>query len=741
MKKIYLLIGAFVSLVACTNNQKSVDPLDAKVDSVLATMSLEEKIGQLDQIDGGLLSDPRFEELVKKGLVGSIINVDPSRVNEVQKMAMESPNGIPLLFARDVIHGYKTIFPIPLGQASTWNPEISKEGARVAAKEASAAGIRYTFAPMIDVTRDPRWGRIAESCGEDPYLASRFGVAMVEGFQGEDMTQADRVAACAKHFAAYGFTESGRDYNLADMSETKLRNVVLPPFEAVAKAGCATFMCSFNEINGVPASGNKWLFQDILRGEWDYDGMVISDYFSIRQMVDQGYVENVAESAKVSIETGIDMDMMSFAYRQYLDSLVSNNIVDIKYVDDAVRNVLKLKFRLGLFENPYTDLSRQATDFYAEDHLAAAKKAAVESAILFKNEGTLPIKDVKTIAVIGSLADEAFEQVGTWCFDAEPSHCVTPLTAIQAECEGKCKVIYEPAYSYSRDKNTSGIAKAVAAAKKADVVLLFVGEEAILSGEGRCRADINLPGIQKQLVAEVAKANKNTAMIVMAGRPLTIGDEVEAVSSVLYTFHGGTMAGPAISDLVFGKEVPSGKTPVTFPKMVGQIPIYYNVNQTGRPAYMPILIDSIPVHAHQTSLGFSSYWMEVGTEPLFPFGYGLTYTTFSYGTPRYSAKEMTADGSITVSVEVTNTGDYDAYEVVQMYIRDAVASSIRPMKELKGFEKVFIKKGETKTVEFTITADQLSFWKESEKMLEPGKFYVGIGNCSTKLDIDEIELK
>lgn len=738
MKKYYIILAIiFIACFTACQKNEIKDTTDEKVEALLSKMTLQEKIGQLNQRDAGDVSDEIIQN-VKDGNIGSILNCDPEKVNELQRVAIEESRlGIPLLYARDVIHGFKTVFPIPLGQACSWDTTIITEGARVAAAEAASTGIRYTFAPMIDVTRDPRWGRIAESLGEDPYLTSVLGVAMIKGFQGSDMSAPDRVAACAKHFAAYGLTESGRDYNVVFTSEQRLRDYVLPPFEAAAKAGVATFMAGFNELNGVPVSGSTFLLRDILREEWGYKGMVVSDYFSIEQMAVQGFCENEAESAKLGMLAGVDMDMMSFVYVNYLDSLVQANAVDEKLIDDAVRRVLRLKFDLGLFDNPYTDLSKKDSVLYSEEHLKAAVKAATESAVLIKNENDfLPLSadNIKRVAVIGPMADAAHDQMGTWCFDGDKTHSVTPLAAIKQQYGDKFKILYEKALISTRDYDKKNFAKAVSMASKSDVVLLFVGEEAILSGEAKCRADINLPGAQTELLKALEATGKPIVTIVMAGRPLTIEAETEASKSLFVAFHGGTMAGPALIDLIFGKSVPSGKLAVTFPKMVGQIPIYYSDYKTGRPAQQPLhMIDDIPLEAKQTSLGFCTYWLDAGLAPLFPFGYGLSYTKFEYSDLQLSSDKINMTDTLTVSCKIKNTGKYDGTEVVQLYVRDYVGSLVRPLKELKGFQRVYIKKGEEKTVSFKISTDQLSFWNaKMQKLTEPGKFCVWIAPNSVE---------
>jgi beta-glucosidase len=717
-------------LVGCTQTK---DPIENKIDKLLSKMTLDEKIGQMNQLTtSGLSSDMKSE--IRQGNVGSIINeTDVRTVNELQEIAVkESRLGIPLIFGRDVIHGFKTIFPIPLGLAATWNPSLVKDGARIAAIEATASGIRWTFAPMIDVARDPRWGRIAESGGEDPYLTSVMGVAMIKGFQGNDLSDPSSMAACAKHFAGYGAAEGGRDYNTTWIPELELREVFLPPFHAAAKAGVGSFMCSFNDINGVPSSGNQFLNIKILRDEWHYDGLLVSDWGSIEQMINHGVCTDLKDAAKKAVEAGVNMDMMSLAYIKNLKQLVGSGEVSVKTIDDAVRNILRLKFKLGLFDHPYTKVTF-AMPIYTEEALQKAKQSAIESAVLLKNEHEiLPLSNnIKSVAVIGPMSDAPADQLGTWCFDGDPTHSITPLAAIQNEFGKTVKIFAEKGLQNSRDTNPEGIQKAVATARKADVVLYFAGEEAILSGEAHCRADISLPGAQTELLEALKKIGKPIVTIIMAGRPLTIQQEVEESNAVLFAFHGGTMAGPALADLIFGKEIPSGKLPVTFPRMVGQIPIYYDHKMTGRPAKNIVLMNQIPVGAPQTSLGNTSYYLDAGDSPLFPFGYGLSYTTFSYSKVRISKKVLSKNDSLVVSCTIKNTGKYDGKEVVQLYIRDLVASLARPIRELKGFQKIYLKAGASKIVNFTLKNEQLAFWNaDMVKQTEPGTFQVWISTDS-----------
>lgn len=733
-KNLLYAVALAASLVGCGQPQDNNTEIENKVEALLQKMTMEEKLGQMNQ-----LSPWDFEELaarVRKGEVGSILNVvNPEEINKIQKIAVEESRlGIPILVSRDVIHGYKTIFPIPLGQAATFNPQIAEDGARVAAIEASADGIRWTFAPMIDISRDPRWGRIAESCGEDPYLSSVMGAAMIKGYQGDSLNDPTAIAACAKHFVAYGAAEGGKDYNSTFIPERVLRNVYLPPFKAAVEAGCATFMTSFNDNDGVPSTANKFVLKDVLRDEWKYDGMVVTDWASAAEMINHGFCVDGKDAAEKSVNAGVDMEMVSETFIKNLKQSVAEKKVSMETIDNAVRNILRLKFRLGLFENPYVVTPQ--TVKYADAHLQVAKTAAEQSVILLKNDAqTLPFTDkVKTVAVVGPMADAPYEQMGTWVFDGEKEHTQTPLKAIREMYGDKVNVIFEQGLAYSRDKNVSGIAKAVNAARRADVVVCFVGEESILSGEAHSLANLDLQGAQSQLIKSLAATGKPVVTVVMAGRQLTISDEVEVSDAVLYSFHPGTMGGPAIADILFGKVNPSGKTPVTFPRMTGQAPIYYAHNNTGRPANpTEMLIDEIPVEAGQTSVGCRSFYLDAGNSPLFPFGYGLSYTNFEYSDLKLASDKLTVDGEVNVSVNLKNVGKYDGTEVVQLYVQDKVGSVTRPVKELKAFQRVELKAGESKTVTFTLPVSDLAFWRyDMTYGVEPGDFKLWVGTNSAE---------
>jgi beta-glucosidase len=732
----FLVLLLFIA-GSCKKKENHTDKIESRVNQLLDRMTLDDKIGQMTQVDPGFAgSDKQLKQSVRDGRFGSILNLfGVEKVNEIQKIAVEESRlGIPLLIGRDVIHGYRTIFPIPLGMAASWNPESIKRAFRISAIECSSQGIKWTFAPMIDITWDPRWGRIAEGCGEDPFLASVLSKAMVEGIQGEDLTDPSSVAACAKHFAGYGFSEGGRDYNTTYISEPVLRNIVLKPFKAAKEAGALTFMSGFNDLNGVPASGNEFTLKQILRTEWGFEGMVVSDWSSISEMISHGYCANEKDAAFKALKAGVNMEMSSTTYAGNIKILLQEGKIDQQIVDEAVKNILRVKFKLGLFENPYVKPEAQKQILNPEflDH---ARKVARESAVLLQNnKKVLPLSTkIHSVAVIGPLADSPRDQLGTWVFDGKAENSVTPLTAIR-EVLGAEKVNFVKGLQYSRDKNKKEFTRAVQIANQSDAILFFGGEEWILSGEGQCRGEINLPGSQDELIAELAKTGKPLVVVIMAGRPLAIGNLLGQVDAVLYAWHGGSMAGPALADLIFGKESPSGKLPVTFVKGSGQIPFYYYHNNTGRPASTKFWtpMDSIQVVNPQSSLGYKSFQLDYGFTPLFPFGFGLSYTTFKYSDLKLSTMSMSTSGSIDVKAIVTNAGEMDADEIIQFYIRDRVGSITRPVKELKGFQRVAIPAGQSKAVVFHLTAKELEFFNGKENVIEPGDFDVWIGPSSAE---------
>lgn len=731
--------AAGMLLVSCGSGHDSGTPLykdpsqpvEKRVDDLLSRMTLDEKIGQLNQRSSwsGESATGYFSKEIEAGNIGSLLNVDPVSADSLQRVAVEKSRlGIPVLLSRDVIHGYRTIFPIPLGQAATFDTALVAQGARIAAVEASADGIRWTFSPMIDISRDARWGRIAESFGEDVWLTRQMGRAMVRGYQGDAGNDSTSMAACAKHFVGYGASESGRDYNSTFIPERQLREVYLAPFEDVCREGAMTYMSSFNDNDGIPASGNRHVLTDILRGEWGFDGFVVSDWASVAEMINHGYCADRKDAARTGFNAGVDMEMESGTYIENMKALIDEGAVKMDDIDRSVASVLRIKFLLGLFDNPYITTPQDV--LYAPEHLAAARQAAAESAILLKNaDETLPLKEGMTILLTGPMADAPHDQMGTWVFDGQKDHTVTLLDAFKDQWGGRVKVIYEPGLAYSRDTETSGIDRAVAASRGADAIVAVVGEEAILSGEAHSMADLNLVGAQSELIGRLAKTGKPLVTVVMAGRPLTIGKEVEESDAVLYSFHPGTMGGPALADILMGEISPSGRTPVTFAKTVGQLPMYYSHKNTGRPAAgTEVLIDDIELEAGQTSLGCTSFWLDAGFGPLFPFGYGLTYGDFRYSNVKTDKNAYGKDDTIHASAVLTNSGKREATEVVQLYVRDLVGSVTRPVKELKEFRRVTLAPGESVTVDFDLPVSELAFYgQDMQRNVEAGEFTLGIG--------------
>ncbi len=663
---------------------------------------------------------------------------------KAQQLAVENSRlKIPLIFGYDVVHGYKTVFPIPLGEAASWDRAAVERSARVAATEAAAAGLHWTFAPMVDVARDARWGRIMEGSGEDSFLGAQMAAARVRGFQGPSLAAVDTIAACAKHYAAYGFAEAGRDYNTVDISESTLRNVVLPPFKAAADAGAATFMNSFNEIGGIPATGSVHLQREILKGEWNFQGFVVSDWGSIAEMVRHGYSEDLAQAARQAITAGSDMDMEGRAYIGHLADLVRSGRVDVKIVDEAVRRVLRVKFALGLFDDPYrySDAGREKAATLTPANLQAARDVARRSIVLLKNDGLLPIdKAVRSIAVIGPLADDKDTPLGNWRGQGAANSAVSLLEGVKAAVSPGTRVVYAEgarlvtgprnfqAPSVYNTTDRSGFGAAVDAARSADVVLLAVGEDAYQSGEGRSQAQLGLAGLQDELIAAVAGANKNVVVVLMSGRPLTIGHVAERVPALVETWLLGSQAGHAIADVLFGDYNPSGRLPVSFPRMVGQEPLYYGHKSTGRPG-------------PEAGVTWSHY-TDVSNDPLYPFGFGLSYTSFTYSDPRLSAAVIGQGGELKVSVTVTNTGRRAGSEIVQLYVRDMVGSVTRPVKELKGFERVELPPGQSSDVTFTIKPADLAFYTARGRWeAEPGAFKVFVGGNSRDLREASFTLK
>jgi beta-glucosidase len=685
-------------------------PLERRIDSLLARMTLEEKVGQLNLPSVFGPVSPAQMDLVRKGLVGGFLNVDGAQAaRDIQRVAMEQSRlHIPLLLGLDVIHGYRTIFPIPLAEAGTWDPEIAEATARSAAREARAAGVNWTFAPMVDIARDPRWGRIAEGSGEDPYLGSLMAAARVRGFQ-------TSILATAKHFAAYGGAEAGREYNTVDVSERTLRDIYLPPFKAAVDAGAGSIMSAFNEIAGIPSSANPWLTNTVLRGEWGFDGLVVSDWTSIAELIPHGIAATRADAGRLALAAGVDMDMVSQIYLDSLPALVQSGRVPIAQVDSAVRRILREKLRLGLFEEPNRGVAATAPPLDRE----LARRVARESIVLLRNEGgLLPLgANAKTIAVIGPLAADSAAPLGPWHTRGQPGDVVSVLTAIR-ERAGAGATVLHAAGTGLTDADTSGIAAAVALARRADVTVLVVGEPDSMSGEASSRVRLDLPGVQERLQQAVVATGKPVVLVLMNGRPLILSWAAEHVPAIVETWFLGIETGHAVADVLFGDVNPSGRLPVSFPRTVGQIPIYYNAKNTGRPAV--------------AGQHFTSKYLDVPNSPLFPFGYGLSYTSFAYRDLRLRAARLGSADTLVVTVTVANTGTRAGTEVAQLYVRDDVGSVTRPVRELKGFQRVALAPGETRSVEFRVPVRSLSFWDAAMKfVVEPGTFHVFVGSNST----------
>ncbi|MBF0650718.1 glycoside hydrolase family 3 C-terminal domain-containing protein [Dysgonomonas sp. GY75] len=732
-RRITALMSFFYLIILC-GCTKRTDTVDAKMDKfindLLSRMTLEEKIGQTvlytsgyDVITGPTV-DPNYKEYLKKGMVGGIFNaVGADYTRSLQKIAVEDTHlGIPLIFGYDVIHGQRTIFPIPLAESCSWDLEAMERSAKIAASEATAEGINWIYAPMVDISRDPRWGRVAEGAGEDVYLGSLIAAARVKGFQGNSMSDYNTVVACVKHYAAYGATMAGRDYNTVDMSLNELWNTFLPPFKAALDAGCGTIMTSFNDLNGIPATGNKYLLKDILRDKWNFNGFVVTDYTSINEIIPHGYAGDEKHSAEIAMNAGVDMDMQGGAYMNHLKTLVEEGKVYEKEVTEAARAILRIKYKLGLFEDPYRycDAGREKTDILTAGNKEAARDMARKSMVLLKNDNqTLPLKGDKSIALIGPLAKDQYEILGCW--SAMGDRDTVPVSVY----EGLTVAVGEKHISYARgcdiqSDDTKGFNEAVRIASKADVVVMVMGEFHNMSGENNSRTNLSLPGVQTDLLKAIKKTGKPMVLVLMNGRPLTINWEKENVDAILEAWFPGTMGGAAIADVLTGKYNPAGKLTMTFPQHVGQIPLFYNHKNTGR-----------PFDPDDPQFAYGSKYWDVSNDPLYPFGHGLSYTTFSYSGITLSSKEMTEDNPIKVSVKLTNTGKYDGEEVVQLYTRDLVGSVTRPVKELKGFRKVFLKAGESQSIEFMLTADDLRFYNTNlEYICEPGDFHLFVGGSS-----------
>jgi beta-glucosidase len=716
-----ILFGFFFLLPPSTAMSPQAD-VERRIDVLIKQMTLAEKLGQLQQLDGEANGNyrPEHRDLILKGGLGSTLNVrGAQRTNELQRLAVEQSRlKIPLLFGFDVIHGYRTIFPVPLGEASSWDTAAAERAASVAAAEASAAGVRWTFAPMVDIARDPRWGRIVEGAGEDTFLGAAMARARVHGFQGKDYRAPDKMLACAKHWVAYGAAEAGRDYNNTDVSERTLREVYFPPFKAALDAGVGTFMSSFNDLNGVPASANPFTLTQVLRNEWKFDGFVVSDYESVKELINHGLAANESEAARLALNAGVDMEMVSRLYNKYGAQLISEGKVSQAVLDEAVRRILRIKFRLGLFERPYADETRERAAIFSAANLAAAREVAGRSMVLLKNERELlPLrKDVGSIAVIGPLADSRKDVLGSWTGDGNVEDAVTLLSGVRAKVSASTKVAYAKGCEIEGD-SADGFAEALRLAQASDVALVVVGESAEMSGEAASRSSLDLPGRQLDLVKAVQATGKPTVIILMNGRPLTINWIAENSQAILETWFAGTQAGHAIADVLFGDVNPGGKLPVTFPRSVGQVPLYYNQMNTGRPP--------------DVNNKYTSKYLDVPVTPLYPFGYGLSYTQFRLSNLQLSAKSIRPDGRLTVSIEIENTGQRAGDEVLQLYIRDVASSVTRPVRELKGFQRLTLQPGEKRRVEFTLVPEQLGFYnREMRFVVEPGAFKVMVGNSS-----------
>jgi beta-glucosidase len=755
-----VVLFIFLLITACTTStNKSAASVDHKIDSLLRVMTLEEKLGQLNlptagQFTTGEAESSDIAKKIENGMVGGLFNIKSvASIREMQKIAVEKSRlKIPLLFAMDVIHGYESVFPIPLGLSCTWDMALIEQSARIAAQEASADGINWTFSPMVDISRDARWGRISEGSGEDPYLGSEIAKAMVRGYQGDDLSANNTIMACVKHYALYGAPESGRDYNPTDMSRHRMYNEYLPPYKAAVEAGVGSLMTSFNDVEGVPATANKWLLTDVLRNEWGFNGFVVSDYTGVSEMVDHGYGDLKSVSAR-ALAAGLDMDMVSEGLLSTLSQSLKEGKITQKQIDDACRRILEAKFKLGLFDDPYKycDDNRARTEIFTTANRTVARQTATQSFVLLKNENNiLPLKKSGTIALIGPLANAPENMTGTWSVAARFAESVSVLTGLQKAVGNSAKIVYakgsnlveDPKLeeratmfgkSLNRDTRSADVIRdeAVRIARNADVIVVAAGESAEMSGESSSRVNIDIPETQRDLIKALLKTGKPVVLVLFTGRPLTLTWENENVPAILNVWFGGSEAGDAITDVLFGDVNPSGKLTTTFPQHVGQVPMYYAYKNTGR-----------PLEEGKWFQKFRSNYLDVTNDPVYPFGFGLSYTTFQYGELKLDKAEMNSSGTITASIEVTNTGSRDGAEVVQFYIRDKVGSVTRPVKELKGFEKINLKPGETKTVQFAITENELSFYRHDLSFgAEPGDFDVYIGGDSKNVKAASFTLK
>ena len=747
VRRMQALAASLVVVAAGLQAQKAPRDMDRFIDQLMKKMTLEEKIGQLNlpvtgEITTGQAKSSDVAKRIRNGEVGGLFNLKGvERIREVQRQAVEESRlGIPLLFGMDVIHGYETIFPIPLGLSCTWDMKAIEESARIAAVEASADGISWTFSPMVDVSRDPRWGRVSEGNGEDPFLGAAIARAMIRGYQGKDMSRNDEIMACVKHFALYGASEAGRDYNTVDMSRQRMFNEYMLPYQAAVEAGVGSVMASFNEVDGVPATGSKWLKTDVLRKQWGFDGFVVTDYTGINEMIDHGMGDQQTVAA-LALNAGVDMDMVSDAFSGTLKKSVEEGKVSAAAIDAACRRILEAKYKLGLFDDPYKycDVNRPKKQIFTKEHRAIARKTASESFVLLKNEGVLPLSKKGTIAVVGPLANTRSNMPGTWSVAAVLDNAPSLVEGLREVVGDRAKVVtakgsnligdadYEKRATMfgrelHRDNRTDRelLDEALKVAAGADVIVAALGESSEMSGESSSRTNLEMPDVQRALLQELLKTGKPVVLVLFTGRPLVLTWEEEHVPAILNVWFGGSEAAYAISDVLFGDVNPSGKLTATFPQNVGQIPSFYNHKNTGRPLQEGRWFEK-----------FRSNYLDVSNEPLYPFGYGLSYTTFAYSDIHLSSTEMSADGELTATVTVTNTGSRDGAEVVQLYIRDLVGSVTRPVKELKGFEKIFLKSGESRKVSFSITPELLKFYNyDLQFVCEPGDFDVMIGGNS-----------
>lgn len=736
----FFSLTLLLSVTIATHVHAQRKTIAQSVDSLMKLMTLTEKIGQLNQYSGREVTGPASDRKnyllndIKSGMVGSMLNVKGVKdTREIQAIALQSRLKIPLLFSLDVIHGYKTVFPIPLAESASWDVEIIRKSAQVAAEESAASGIHWTFAPMVDIARDPRWGRVMEGAGEDTYLGSQIAKARVLGFQGDRLGAVNRIMACAKHFAAYGAAVAGRDYNPVDMSKQQLHEIYLPPFKAAADAGVATFMNSFNTLNGIPATGNSYLQRDILKGEWNYKGFVVSDWGSIKEMTPWGFAKNLNEASERAILAGSDMDMESEAYKKELEGLVKSGKVDIKFLDDAVYRILYKKFELGLFDNPYrfSDEKREKKVMNDPSYKTVALEAAQKSIVLLKNKDQLlPLKkEVKNIALIGPLVKAKRDLAGSWVVYADTANMVSVYEGVQRKLKG-AKLTFAEGVSVT-DTVTSGFANAVNAAKNADAVVMVLGENWDMSGEAKSRTDIGIPGRQEELFKAIKATGKPVIVVIMAGRPLVFNTIAAQADAIVYAWFLGDQGGNAIADVLFGDFNPSGKLPISFPRNVGQIPIFYNFYNTGRPVTKP------------TDIRYKSAYIDAPNDPQYAFGHGLSYTNFSYTNLKLSQITLNKGETVKVSFTLTNTGKLVGEEVAQLYIQDTFASVVRPVKELKDFAKVKLKPGESKEITFELSPEKLSFYHEEKGWItESGEFKVMIGTASNDIKLkSSFELK